>query len=115
VNRLFISLYLDEDVSVLIAKLLRARAYTALTTQEAGQVTRSDAEQLIFATSQQMAILTHNRDDFEKLARQCLALGQHHCGIIIAVRRSPYDIAGRLLKLLDRVTADEMDDQLLYL
>ncbi len=35
-NRLFAELYLDEDVSVLIAELLRVRGFTAQTTQEAG-------------------------------------------------------------------------------
>lgn len=30
--RLFIALYLDEDVPVLVASLLRARNFTALTT-----------------------------------------------------------------------------------
>jgi hypothetical protein len=36
VSRLFIALYLDEDVSVLVAELLRARGFTTQTTQEAG-------------------------------------------------------------------------------
>jgi predicted nuclease of predicted toxin-antitoxin system len=114
-SRLFISLYLDEDVSVLIAKLLRARAYIALTTQEAGQIGKSDAEQLSFATSRQLAILSHNRADFEILAKEFISAGKNHCGIIIAVRRSPYEIARRLLLLLDSVTAEEMDNQLLYI
>jgi predicted nuclease of predicted toxin-antitoxin system len=115
VSRLFISIYLDEDVSALIAKLLRARAYTVLTTQEAGHVAASDEAQLEYATSQQLAILTHNRDDFLELARQYATAGKHHCGIIIAIRRSPYDIARRLLSLLDRTTADEMDDQTIFM
>ena len=92
-SRLFISPFLDEDVSVVVAKLLRTRGYSALTTQEVGQVGRSDAEQLAFATERQMAILTHNRDDFAALARQYLSIARNHCGIIIAVRRPPYEIA----------------------
>jgi hypothetical protein len=36
-NHLFIELYLDEDVDVLIADLLRARGFKATTTREAGQ------------------------------------------------------------------------------
>jgi predicted nuclease of predicted toxin-antitoxin system len=113
VSRLFISLFLDEDVSVLLAKLLRSRGYSVMTTQEAGQIGQSDAEQLAFATGRQMAILTHNRNDFENLARQYIAAGKKHCGIIVAVRRPPYEIARRLFVLMDRVTAEELDDQLL--
>jgi predicted nuclease of predicted toxin-antitoxin system len=115
VRPLFITLFLDEDVSVLIAKLVRSRAFSALTTQEAGQIGRSDSAQLEFATKKQMAILTHNRNDFEELARQYTVDGRHHCGILVAVRRSPYEITRRLLALMDRVTAEEMDDQLLYI
>jgi hypothetical protein len=55
-SRLFITLYLDEDVSVLISKLIRARGYLALTTLEAGQAGRTDEEQLSFATGHQSAI-----------------------------------------------------------
>ena len=58
-----------------------------------------------------MAILTHNRDDFAKLAHEYLAVGQSHCGIIIAVRRVPQEIARRLLVIMDDVTAEEMDKQ----
>ncbi len=114
-SRFFISLFLDEDVSALVAKLLRSRAYSAMTTQEARRLGHSDAEQLEFATTHQMAMLTHNRDDFAQLAGQYAAAGKNHCGIIIAVRRSPYEIARRLLALLDRITAEEMDNQVVFI
>jgi predicted nuclease of predicted toxin-antitoxin system len=115
VSRLFISLFLDEDVSVLIAKLLRSRAYAALTTQEANQLGQSDADQLAFAVDRQLTILTHNRADFAKLATNYMAAGKKHHGIIIAVRRSPYEITQRLLRLLDRMTAEEIENQVLYI
>jgi len=115
VNRLFIHLFLDEDVDVLIAKLIRSRGYSGETTSEAGQISCSDAAQLAFATRRQMAIVTHNRDDFEALARDYFATGQSHCGIIIAVRRPPQEIVRRLLVILDGVTAEEMDNQVLYI
>lgn len=114
-SRLFISLYLDEDVSVLVAKLLRTRGHDVVTTQEASRIGGSDPEQLEFATARQCAIFTHNRDDFLELARQYTTEGKPHSGIIVAVRRSPYELTRRLLLLLDRVTADEMDNQLLYI
>lgn len=114
-NRLFISLYLDEDVSTLIGTLVRRRGFTVVTARDAGQLSKSDAQQLAYATERQLAILTHNRDDFDELARQCIAAGKTHSGIIVAVRRPPHEIARRLLRLLDRLTADEMDNQLLYI
>jgi predicted nuclease of predicted toxin-antitoxin system len=115
VSRLFIELYLDEDVDVLIADLVRARSFQAITTREAGQTGKDDVEQLAHAVGQQKTILTHNRSDFESLAQQYLAAGQTHYGIIIATRRSPYEIVRRLLAILNQVTADEMENQLRYI
>ena len=114
-TRLFIELYLDEDVSVLVADLIRARGFVALTTPESGQTGRSDAQQLEYAVSRRKALLTHNRADFEALARHYFSMGRKHSGIIIAVRRPPYDIARRLLAILNQVTADEMENQLRYI
>ena len=60
-------------------------------------------------------MVTHNRGDFEGLHRQYIAADRNHAGIIIAVRRRPREIFGRLLPILNRITADEMRNQLLYI
>jgi hypothetical protein len=49
------------------------------------------------------------------LAEEYFASGQEHCGIIIAVRRSPYEIVRRLLAILNHVAADEVKNQLRYI
>jgi len=110
-----VKIYLDEDVDLLVARLLRARLHDAITAGEAGQSGRSDPEQLAFAVSQRRAIITHNRRDFLPLAQEYAARSQHHYGILLAVRRSPYDVAQRLLNLMNRVTADEMENQVFYI
>jgi uncharacterized protein DUF5615 len=51
-NHLFIELYLDEDVDVLIADLLRARGFKVTTTQEIGKLGKDDEEQLEYAVTQ---------------------------------------------------------------
>ena len=114
-SRLFIELYLDEDVDVLIAQLIRARGFAVVTTQEAGQLRNNDAEQLTYAISQHKTLLTHNRVDFEALAQTYLVAGQRHDGIIVAVRRPPREIARRLLRILNAVTAEEMQNQVRYI
>lgn len=114
-SALFGQVYLDEDVSTLIALLLRSRGFVATTTLEAGLLGNSDAEQLEHAASHHMILVTHNREDFQRLAAEYLAAGRRHSGIVIAVRRPPYHIASRLLHLLDRLTADEFENQLLYI
>lgn len=114
-SRLFISLYFDQDVSIAVAEIVRARGYRVATTRDAGQLGASDADQLAIAAAQQMAIVTHNRIHFEQLATNYFHSGRTHGGIIIAVRRSESEIAQRLLTVLNSITADELDNQLIYL
>ena len=114
-NRLFIELYLDEDVSVLVADLVRTQGFVASTTREAGMLGRDDPEQLAYAVAGQMAVVTHNRKHYEALATEYFATGQTHYGIIIAARRSPYQLARLLLNILNSVTADETENQLRYI
>lgn len=114
-NSLFIPLYLDEDVDVLLAELIRARGFDAMTTQEAGNIENSDAQQFAFAVSRQRAILTHNRVDFEELAQEYFTQEKTHFGIIIAVRRPVYELARRTLIILNAVTADEVVNQIRYI
>jgi len=78
VTRLFLELYLDEDVDVLVAELLRRRGFAAATTQEAGQIGKSDAEQLDYAAGNKKTLVTHNRADFEKLAQNYFQTAQTH-------------------------------------
>ena len=66
---LFTGLYLDEDVSVLVAQLVQSHGFDALTTLEADQLGNSDEQPLAFAVSRSRTLLTHNRVDFEALAR----------------------------------------------
>ncbi|WP_129672704.1 DUF5615 family PIN-like protein [Candidatus Chloroploca sp. Khr17] len=113
--KLFIDLYTDEDVDVLVAEMLRGRGFDVATTREAGQLGRNDDDQLAYAVAQQRAFLTHNRTDFEMLAETYFQRGHQHYGIIIALRHPPQEIVRRLLLVLDQMTADEFIDQLRYI
>ena len=114
-NKLFIEIYLDENVHVLIAKIVQSHGFKAVTTQEVRRGGTSDREQLKYANEQNYAILTHNRVDFEELAKDCFASGKNHSGIIIAADNSPQEIARRLLVILNDFTADEMKNQIIYI
>lgn len=114
-TNIFIHVYLDEDVDVLVASLLRSRGFEATTAQEARQLGKTDAEQLKYAVSQRAAILTHNRVDFERLAQEYFEQGRSHYGVIIAVRNPYSEIVQRLLSILNTTTVDEMENQVLYI
>jgi predicted nuclease of predicted toxin-antitoxin system len=115
VSTLFIRLYLDEDVNVLVADLLRARGFDVITTLDAGQLHAKDEQQLAYAVSQARTLVSHNRTDFEELVQHYFNLGQMHYGVIFAVRRSPQEIVQRLLLILNQVTSDEMQNQVRYI
>ena len=114
-SRLFIELYLDEDAHVLVAELIRRYGFEITTARDEGQLGREDAEQLAFAARQNKTMLTHNRVDFEALAVEYFETDRTHSGIIIAVRRTPYELARRILQILNHVTADEMMNQVRYI
>jgi len=110
-----VKLHLDEDVTVVLAEILRARGFRLTTTLEAKQVGNTDEEQLAFASLHSQAILTHNRVHMEALARAYLDVGKPHSGIIIAVRRDYRELARRVVILLNSLTADELANQIRYI
>ena len=114
-NDLFIALYLDEDVAALLATLIHSHGFDVITTQEAGQAGNRDPEQLAYAVSQHRTIVTHNRGDFDELAREYASRGERHYGIILAVRNSPYELRNQLPLILNNVAADEMENQVRYI
>ena len=114
-SKLFIEIYLDENVHVLIAKIIQSHGFKAVTTQEVGRRGTSDPNQLEYATENGYAILTHNRTDFEDLATEYFALDKEHCGIVILADNSPQEIARRLLNILNNFTADEIENQIVYI
>ncbi|MDY6806390.1 MAG: DUF5615 family PIN-like protein [Cyanobacteriota bacterium] len=113
-NNIFAKVYFDEDVSVLVATLLVARGLNAGTARDQGMLSESDDRQLAYAAATNRCLVTHNRLDFEKLHAQYLNNNRLHFGIVIASRKSPYEIAKRVAILLDTFTADEIANQLFY-
>ena len=114
-SRFFVEVYLDENVHVLIAKIIQSHGFKAVTVQDAGRRGASDTAQLQYAVEQGYAILTHDRIDFEELAREYFASGKNHSGIVIAADNSPQEIARRMISILNDFTADEMTNQIIYI
>ncbi|MGH7146489.1 MAG: DUF5615 family PIN-like protein [Nitrospiraceae bacterium] len=113
---LFIRLYLDEDVSVLVAQLLHPHGFEVLTTRDAHNLGSSDAAQLRYAGEHHWTLLTHNRIDYELLHAEGLREQRPHAGILIANRRAfDFDLARRIMTALNRFTPEEVANQLLYL
>jgi predicted nuclease of predicted toxin-antitoxin system len=110
-----LKLYLDEDVDILLARLLSSRGFDCVTAVEAGQLGKLDSEHLEWATGQDRILITHNRVDFERLAVAWWDQGRAHSGIILAVRRADsYLLANRVLSVLVRYDRAGWQNLVLY-
>lgn len=108
-------LYLDEDVKPLLAEMLRVRGLDCLTTREAGNLSKSDSEQLAFATNQHRTILTFNIPDFLHLAATWVQTGRDHSGIIVSDQISPPELLRRLLRLAAEHRSHDLSNQVVWL
>jgi uncharacterized protein with PIN domain len=102
-------LYLDEDMDPLLARILTARGYDVLTTQEARRVSSSDANQLVFAAQEHRALLTHN------IARDWAAEGKEHSGIVVSDQLALKELLARILRLLHHHTPDTLHNRVIRL
>jgi hypothetical protein len=112
---LFIRLYLDEDVHKRVAAALRLRGFDVVSAHEIGRWGFSDELQLTYASSEERAIFTYNAPDYLELHRDWLQQGKDHFGIIVSDQLPMRETVRRLLSLLNRVAADEMRNQILWL
>lgn len=112
---LYIRIYTDEDVYGTVARALRDRGYDAITTPEAGNLGRSDEEQLAFAISERRTILTCNVGDFVRLHTETRQANREHGGMIVSKRLPISEMIRRMLALLNGISADEMRNRLEFL
>ena len=110
-----VKLYLDEDVRPLLSRVLRDRGIDCLSTHEAENLERTDAEQLAFAASQGRTLVTFNVKDFVPLARTYAEAGRHHGGIILSDHLPFGTLLRRLLLLLRDVGDRDLSDRLIWL
>ena len=111
----FPKLYLAEDVSVVLAKPIAARGFEVVTVQEAGRRSLSDESQLQAAVQRHAVMVTHNRLDFERLFSEWAEAQRLHYGILLVKRRRHVsDMASRLLAILNKFSADDLKNRILY-
>ena len=95
-------LYSDEQYPVAVVKILRTLGHDVLTVQEAGNAGLKIPDDLVleFATSNERAVLTLNRQDFIRLHR----LQPNHSGIITCTNDRNWE---RLASRIDDAIAAE--------
>ncbi|MEJ2586450.1 MAG: DUF5615 family PIN-like protein [Deltaproteobacteria bacterium] len=88
--------YLDEDISPRVAEILRGYQVDVMSTYEAIMSGSTDRQQLEYAASKGMAMVTRNRNDFVRLTVQFFNEQRPHCGVLIV----PYSIPGDRFRLM---------------
>ena len=114
-------LFLDEDVTPKVAEALRRDGFDVVHALEVGRTGEgfSDESQLEYAASQERALFSYNRVEFERLAVRWFREGRDHWGIVLSPRQySLQRLKGLLEKLhqfLRETDAEELRNQLRYL
>lgn len=94
---------------------LRQRGYNVLNVGEAKRSGLSDAEQLTYAAEQGRAIFSFNAADYIALHLEYLTQERTHARIIVAKQIPISETVRRLLHLLNRISAEEIQNQLRWL
>jgi len=104
--------YLDEDIPVMLADLLRVQGHTATTTRDEGRLGNPDPAQLLLAADSVTTFVTHNRTDFARLHEAWLTwehgwgVARSHAGIIVLGRvrqKPPEEYATHISDLLGEI------------
>jgi predicted nuclease of predicted toxin-antitoxin system len=109
---LFIRLYLDADVDVKLAANLRGAGHDCVSAREVGNAALDDESQMVFATTEGRVLLTHNIQDFVPIFQRWWHTGLSHPGIVVSQQIPLGELQQRVVRLLDTVTADEMESNL---
>src|SRR6266478_2082605 len=113
-----IRLYLDEDsMDHDLVDALRLHSVDATTPAEVGMMERSDEAHLLWAATEGRVLYSFNMQDFCRLHNEYLSSGKTHAGLILA-QQQRYRIGEqmrRLLRLINRLTAEEMVDRIEFL
>ncbi len=92
--------FLDHDVPVDVARVLRREGHEVSELREVLPVTASDLDALRYASEHGLVVVTCNRDDFIGLAKDRLNTGL----IVLVRRRSRQAECGKLLALPRQAT-----------
>jgi uncharacterized protein with PIN domain len=107
-------LYLDEDISAIVAGKLRRAGWDVLTTHQARRCASDDWAQLEYAAGQGRVLVTRNYADFLAIHRRFLELHKPHRGIIVCLwRPSAQVMIERLVAVLRSADPARWDNLLL--
>lgn len=96
--------YTDENISKALVNILLDKGFDVLSCQEAGMLTTSDVEQLLFVAKEKRIIITRD-DDFVKWHKK----GAKHTGIIYIHPKMPDEGAAKGIIQINDTCARQME------
>lgn len=83
--------YLDECVPHMLAEALHERGFFVASAAEVGNAGLNDSQQLSYAADRGWVLVTHNRNDFQRLNIAFRRDGIPHSGIIVLPDSPPFE------------------------
>lgn len=108
-------LYLDEDITDLLARVLRSAGYDVVSAHEFGMRARSDQDQFLHAASEGRAIVTFNVAHFAAIARWAFENGIEHSGIVVSNQLGIAELIQRTKALLETASEEELRNSFIWL
>ena len=92
--------YLHENVPVILASLLSAHGVDYRTTRQAGNLSLTDEEQLVFTANAGCVLFTFNCRDVLERAKHWHVAGRTHTGVILSKELALSELIRRFRHLL---------------
>jgi predicted nuclease of predicted toxin-antitoxin system len=108
-------LFLDHDVSRVAAEALRDDGFDVIAASEVGREAAADEEQLEFSASQGRVLVSFNVRDYPAIHLRWLDEGRKHAGILLSKQMSVRETIRALKRVLTTRTAEELENQMLWL
>ena len=112
-------LYLDEDVSPELARVLRSEGHDVVSSHETGGLGLTDEQQLARATDEDRALLSFNYRHFIRIGREWYDAERRHAGIIVSYRqyrrRELRELRRAVVRLLDAVAREDLAESVYVL
>jgi predicted nuclease of predicted toxin-antitoxin system len=105
--------FIDEDLPPAIAEILQTAGISATSVVHEKRQGLSDEEQLRYAASRQLVLVTANVADYVELSRQWASRGREHAGLVlVSTKRFPRRDARAIARALRVLAARETVSQL---
>lgn len=110
-----IRLFVDEDVWLGLAAVLRQKGFDAVHVYEVARGSLDDREQMAFAIEQRRAILTHNRRHYIPFIAEYHWAGKEHYGVLVIAQLPQGELLRRVEAFLRRGQASQVKNQVWFL